>query len=71
MEKWIGNNKSVYIYNGVNVRDIKRDNTIENKKVFRHEFKISSNEKLFVSVGRLIQQKKLPAFGKSDDNRMR
>ena len=56
-EKWIGNNKSVYIYNGVNVRDIKRDNTIENKKVFRHEFKISSNEKLFVSVGRLIQQK--------------
>jgi len=56
-EKWIANNKSIHVYNGINVKDIITVNTLENKKALRHELNIGFNEKLFVSVGRLIQQK--------------
>ena len=56
-EKWIGKNKSLPIYNGINVRDIKKATTVENKNAFRNKFEISFDEKLFISVGRLIPQK--------------
>lgn len=56
-EKLIAKNKSTFVYNGINVQDIAKVTSSENKEVVRRQLNISNNEKLFVSVGRLIQQK--------------
>src|SRR4051794_3767705 len=47
-EKWIANNKSTFVYNGINVKDIAKVINIENKEALRGQFNISSNDKLFV-----------------------
>ena len=56
-EKWIANNKSTFVYNGINVTDIARVSNTENREAVRRQFNIGNDDILFVSVGRLIQQK--------------
>jgi glycosyltransferase involved in cell wall biosynthesis len=56
-EKWIANNKSTFIYNGINITDIAKAASTENRKILRKQYNVSSMDKLFISVGRLVGQK--------------
>jgi glycosyltransferase involved in cell wall biosynthesis len=56
-EKLLASNKSTFAYNGINITEIEKASSAENRKALRMQYHINSDEKLFVSVGRLIPQK--------------
>jgi len=56
-EKRIADSKSIFVYNGINLSDIEKVVSAENKNILRVKYNTSNSDKLFVSVGRLIPQK--------------
>lgn len=56
-ERWIAKNKSKFIYNGINFKNIEAFGSDENRRNVRDKYSFNYNDKLLVSVGRLIPQK--------------
>ncbi len=56
-EKMIAYSKSIYVYNGIDISDIAASATEVNRTIARKQLCLNDNDILFVSVGRLIQQK--------------